>query len=245
MSFITKTDQGRWRARWRTPEGAERSQTFRRKVDAEQHLTKVSHTKLTGAYVDPGAGKVTFGEVRERYIGSGAWRESTRRTATERTAAAVETFGKRAIGSIRRSELQAFLDGLTLAPSTRAVVRQHLTAVFELAVTDRLIVANPAKRLKLPRRDVAPVSPITADELQALLYAAPKRFRVALVLGAGLGLRLGEASGLTVDRIDFLRRTVRVDRQWQQLKRPVPGAFAPPKSQSSARIIPAAEGVLN
>jgi integrase len=117
--------------------------------------------------------------------------------------------------------------------------------VFELAVTDRLIAANPAKGLKSPRRDVAPIKPIDGNELQALLDSAPAPFRAAIVLGAGLGLRLGEAAGLSIDRVDFLRRTVRVDRQWQQLRGTVPGAFVPPKSASSARVIPAAQGVLD
>jgi integrase len=68
---------------------------------------------------------------------------------------------------------------------------------------------------------------------------------VAIVLGAGLGLRLSEAAGLTVDRIDFLRRTVRVDRQWQQMSGAVPGAFVAPKTEASARTIPADQVVLD
>lgn len=37
------------------------SHTFARKVDAERFLTTVEHSKLTGGYVDPSAGQVTFG----------------------------------------------------------------------------------------------------------------------------------------------------------------------------------------
>ena len=52
-----------------------------------------------------------------------------------------------------------------------------------------------------------------------------------------LGLRQSEACGLTVDRIDFLRRVVRVDRQ---LLTPAsgPAGFAPPKTASPFRSIP-------
>lgn len=96
----------------------------------------------------------------------------------------------------------------------------------------------------MPRRDAQPVLPIDQSDLDALIDAAPQWFRVALVLGAGLGLRLGEAAGLTVDRIDFLRRTVRVDRQWQQPTGAQPGAFASPKTEASARTIPASDEVL-
>ena len=59
-----------------------------------------------------------------------------------------------------------------------------------------------------------------------------EHIRAAVVVAAGTGLRQGELFGLTVDRVDFLRRELRVDRQlWSpRTGRPV---FAPPKSKAS------------
>ena len=56
------------------------------------------------------------------------------------------------------------------------------------------------------------------------------------VTAAGTGLRQGEAFGLTVDRVDFLRRSLTVDRQIVLLR----GApeLAPPKTEASRRTIP-------
>jgi integrase len=62
------------------------------------------------------------------------------------------------------------------------------------------------------------------------------------VLGAGLGLRQAEASGLTADRVLWLARAVRVDRQWNSRQRPA--GFAPPKTRSSDRTVPASEYML-
>jgi integrase len=67
-------------------------------------------------------------------------------------------------------------------------------------------------------------------------------FRPAVILGAGLGLRQSEAAGLTLDRVDWLGRAVRVDRQW--LSRESEPRFAPPKTSSSIRTIPASAYVL-
>jgi len=76
----------------------------------------------------------------------------------------------------------------------------------------------PAERTQLTRLVVVPP---TTGEVQALYDAAPDWFRVAIVFGAGLGLRQAEASGLTVDRIDWLRdRSVRIDRQWRTKTKP-------------------------
>jgi integrase len=76
-----------------------------------------------------------------------------------------------------------------------------------------------------------------------LLDAAAPWFRIAIVLGAGLGMRTGEVTGLTADRIDWLGRTVMVDRQWTS-RRGVFG-FAPPKTAASHRVIPASAWVLD
>ncbi|MGI8939108.1 MAG: site-specific integrase, partial [Iamia sp.] len=69
-------------------------------------------------------------------------------------------------------------------------------------------------------------------------------FHPAIVAGAGLGLRQAEVSGLTVDRVDWLRRTVRVDRQWRTKGPRDEWGFAPTKTAASTRTIPAAAAVL-
>jgi integrase len=62
---------------------------------------------------------------------------------------------------------------------------------------------------------------------------------------AGTGVRISEALGLTVDRIDFLRRTVRIDRQIVDVvdDRPV---FGPLKDRKNRpRVIPLPTVVLD
>jgi integrase len=49
------------------------------------------------------------------------------------------------------------------------------------------------------------------------------------------GLRFGELAGLTVDRVNFIRKALTVDRQWTA------DGFGPPKSSTSYRDIPLAE----
>ena len=51
------------------------------------------------------------------------------------------------------------------------------------------------------------------DTLRRLVDDVPARYRALVILGAGTGVRIGEAMGLTVDRVDFLRRSVTIDRQ--------------------------------
>jgi hypothetical protein len=97
--------------------------------------------------------------------------------------------------------------------------------------------------VRLPARATGEVVPPTTEQVAALYEASPSWFRPAIVLGAGLGLRQAEGSGLTVDRIDWLGRSVRVDRQW--ITRRGLAEFGPPKSEASSRTIPASGFVLD
>jgi len=78
MASIDRMRDG-WRARWRTPEGASRSQNFKRKADAERFLTTVEATKLVGGYVDRAAGRVTSRSRSSPKAGCRARRSTLRR----------------------------------------------------------------------------------------------------------------------------------------------------------------------
>jgi integrase len=83
---------------------------------------------------------------------------------------------------------------------------------------------------------------LSTDVVLAIEAAMPARWRAIVTLMAGTGLRPGEAAGVTVDRIDFLRRTLRVDRQ---LLLSWPPTFGPPKTRSSYRTIPLPQVVVD
>jgi integrase len=87
------------------------------------------------------------------------------------------------------------------------------------------------------------VVPFTEGEIEALRAAAPDWFAAALMLGLGAGLRQSEATGLTLDRIDFLHRKLTVDRQLAS-RRVGDMRFAPPKTKRSYRTVPLAEVVV-
>ena len=246
MASVEKRSDSQWRARWREyPGGPQRTKHFGRKVDADRHLVKVQHDLMVGAYIDPKAAQVTLRPYIATHLVRQPWRPATvslARNAPERHV--LGFFGDRPLGSIRKADVQAFVTGLDLAPATVKLVHQHLSGLLSAAAEDRLIVVNPAVGVRLPRAGAGEVVPPSAEMVRALYEAAPGWFSVAVVLGAGLGLRQAEASGLTADRVDWLAgRSVRVDRQWRS-KTVEQTGFAPPKSESSIRTIPAAASVL-
>lgn len=97
---------------------------------------------------------------------------------------------------------------------------------------------------RLPKREASKAQPVPLEVVEAIHAALPDWMAVAVPLGVGAGLRQGEASGLTVDRLDFLRRTMRVDRQLINRHVPVP-LLGPTKTVSSNRTIPLAGFLLD
>jgi len=246
MSSVTKVPTG-WRARWRTPDGKSRSKTFARRIDAEKHLTGTDHAKLTGAYVDPGAGRITFRTYGEQWRAVQVHRPSTAvQLETNLRRHVYPTLGDRPIGAIRPSEVQAWVRSLAevLEPSTVELVYRYMVAIFRAAAADRVISQNPAIGTRLPKAEPRRVEPLEAEVVQMIIERVPDRYRALVVLAAGTGLRQGECFGLTLDRVDFLRRQITVDRQLVLLpgSAPVLGA---PKTQASYRIVPLPAVVLD
>jgi integrase len=116
--------------------------------------------------------------------------------------------------------------------------------IFKAAVRDRRVTTSPCEGARLPKRQPKRVEPLSTEAVAALLAAVPDRYRTLFVLAAGTGMRQGEVFGLTVDRINFLRRHVTVDRQLIL----VPGKepfLAPPKTAASNRTIPLPQVVVD
>jgi integrase len=246
VASIDKRPNGTFLVRWREyPSGPQKTKSFSRKVDAQRHRTTVEHALLSGSYVKPEAARVSLEQYARAHIARQPWTEATADIARNALLThAVRFFGAdRPLASIRKADVQAFVTGLKLAPSSVRTLYQHLSGLLSAAVEDKLLVTNPARGVRLPRALGGEVVPPSEQDVAALLGAAPPWFVTAVVLGAGLGLRQGEASGLTEDRVSWLaERSVRIDRQWST--RRGPGAFAPPKSPSSVRTVPASDWVL-
>lgn len=60
MANVARRSDGSWRARYRDEEGREHARHFRRRQDAQRWLDEVTTAVVTGQYVDPNAGRITF-----------------------------------------------------------------------------------------------------------------------------------------------------------------------------------------
>jgi integrase len=191
---------------------------FERKQDAERFVVTMGADVLRGAYVDPNAGKVTFAEFSERWLAAQTFTESSREATELRLRLhASRHFGHRELRNIKPSLIQAWLRQLqqNLAHTYVRTVFANVSAVFNAAVDDSLITSNPCRAgsVKLPKREQRKVEPWPVEQVEAVIDALPDRYRAVGVVAAGCGLRQGEAFGLRVRDVDFLRRQVHVEQQ--------------------------------
>lgn len=239
-----------YQVRWIDAGHKERSKQFSRWKAANAFKTEIEGALLRGTYVDPRAGDITFKVYSEQW-------QQTRIDHRPKTAARVahclhkyayDRIGSLRLGAARRGDLQSWVSVLVhtdgLAPSTVRAMVAVVSTVFSRAVDDGLIVRNPCVGLSLPELVKVEVVIPTDEQLLAIVAALGVRvpwYRRLVLVAAGSGLRAGELRGLTEDRVDWLRRTIKVDRQLAERAL----VWGPAKSGASYRTVPVAKSVID
>src|SRR3954452_4443472 len=159
-----KPDLVTWETRWRDLTGAQRKKSFPKKVDADRYATSIEHSMLTGAYVDPKAGKVTFEQYAEEWRAAQVHRPTTE--AHHETMLRRHVYphlGHRPLAEIRPSEIQAWAKRLSesLAPSTVGVVHRIGAGIYRPAVRAGRGPPSPCGGTPPPRRQPRRVEPLS------------------------------------------------------------------------------------
>lgn len=172
--YETKSGDTLWQVRYRTPDNrSTRKRGFTTKRDAERFATKVEVAKMTGDYVAPSLGRTTIGELGP------AWLERQRGHVKLSGLRAYESlwrvniesrWGAARIADIRHSAVQAWVAELAArrSPSTVIAAYSILGRILDDAVKDRLLVSNPVRGVKLPKRPPRRNVYLTADQLERL-----------------------------------------------------------------------------
>jgi integrase len=194
--------------------------TFVTKAEAARFLASVETDRARGTFIDPLGGKITFAAWCEQWLA----RPDKRLNSVVRDEHALHVFmpelGPRPLAAITPMHVQAAVDARArvAAPATLARDFSALRAVFNAAVHADLIGRSPCRKVALAKVRPPARVVLSPAELERLAGAVPHRYR-ALVLVAGvLGLRWGEAVGLRVRDVDFLRRTVTVAQTVEEVK---------------------------
>ncbi|MDW8806248.1 site-specific integrase [Streptomyces scabiei] len=243
MANIQKRPNGKWRARYRDLDGKEHARHFDRKLDAQRWIDEVTASIVTGQYVDPQAGRITFEKYAKKWEESLIASEAGERiTDNALRLHLVPALGSRAMAAIRRNDLQVLFKSLSelLGPGSVRNIYDVLVRLMTAAVEDKVIASSPCRRITLPPMQDEEVTPPTVAQVEAMARVMPPYIRAAIVTLAGSGLRIGELLGLKVSDVDFKAGTIRVERQRLQS-----GKIGPPKTAKSRRTVPVGEVVTD
>ena len=243
---IAKRANGKWRARYRDEAGKEHSRHFDRKIDAQQWLDQVTSAVVTGTYADPKAGRITFAAFFGEWSARQVWAPGT--VLAMSLAARSVPFAGKPMKQVRRSDVETWIKQMNaagLAPGTIKTRYVNVRSVFRAAVKDRVIGSDPTDGVRLPRgrrADVAMSIP-TPEEVGQLMAVADERFQPFIALCAFAGLRLGEAAGVQLGDVDFLRKSLKVSRQVQRVNGGAIDVRAP--KYGSERVVYLADSLVN
>ena len=249
MSSIEKQSNGRYRARYRDPNGRTRSVTFDRLDDARRFLAGLGGSLVHGEFVDPAQARERFDDWADRW-----WRTTIGLQPSTRYSYrclfenhVLPYYSGRKVGSIDFADVEDFIaDRLRagLSPKMVRKVVSILSLILKLAVKARALSQNPAAghQIKLRQRKLGGGDVLDMPQIHQLVAHTRDPYKPAVWLLAFAGLRPAELCGLRVRDIDFVRCTVsvratlmpvyRFDKDTTQMVQ------GPPKTDAGDRTIP-------
>ncbi len=231
-----------WRVRYPTGELNDdgkptyHSKTFRLKGQAQDYLqTLIDASKTGGAVVESDQVLSSF---FEEYLDSADIRERTRKDYSAHFDLYVKPrLGKTKLKDISPRRVQNLYNSLkkTLSPRSVRLTHSILHSTLDHAISLRLIRENPAKGLKLPRKQDSEIRYLQGEELAGLMTMLQDDcYAPFFIFLLASGARPGEARALKWSDIEFKKSTVKIQRTVSDSK---PWTFDQPKTTKGKRTI--------
>jgi integrase len=240
MAYAVK-HRGRWQGRFKLADGSlGPTKTFTLKRDALDWATEQELAIRKGTYYDPDKARTTFGEYADTSRASRfyAGQSETVMDSYYRNHI-TPVLGEVEFRHFSRELVQRWLKGLTntrsgepLAATTVTTLFMFVSRVVKDAHTNGYIPTDVTRGIPLPQEAHEPRRALELDEVFAMAEAVPGRYRGAVLLGAGEGLRPGEVFAMRKDKVLFLRHGLHVHHTMNQTT--ARGTYlGPPKTKAS------------
>jgi len=216
---IRQLGSGRFQVRYRNSTGrmVAGPGTFATKGEAQRWLATAEADQLRGTFVDQCGLRLTFDDWADEWL---VTKPGQRAATLARDRAAIRThfspvIGQMVLPAVTPGHVRSIVTTMQAAGLSPKSVRTYvgtLQAIFGAAVDSDLVARSPVRprmlglaRVRKPERAM-----LTAEELLRLAGAMPPRYRALVLLAGTVGLRWGEAIGLRIGDVDFLRRRLSV-----------------------------------
>jgi integrase len=241
MAWVEKHGSG-FRVRYRLPDGSVPSEPgFGSYRDAAARALDVESEQRTGAFVDPRLAQTLVGEWVRQWaevhdVSAGTWAKYDAHLRNH----ILPRFGATALGEVSRMTVKGWVKSLrrSLAEATVADVVSLLSTIFNEAVDEGLIGANPCRRLRVHTGEQGERPHASAAQIPVLTARASFMDGVMIITAAYTGMRWGELAGLQWVRTDLDTGSLVIDAKDGALHE-VNGTLelGPLKTKASARTV--------
>ena len=173
---VDRLPSGRWRARYRGPDGRRHARAFRTKSDADAWLAAQQTDCRRGNWVDPRLGRVTVADWAKVWLQTTVHlRPSTRAGyETKLRSHVLPRLGQMAVIDLDTPAVRRFVAELTVAgvsPGNLLGVRAVLRLVLNTAVEAGALSVNPCSGVKVPRPKRPEMHFLTPEQVEDLTQA--------------------------------------------------------------------------
>ncbi len=200
---------------------------------------------VRGDWVDPDAGKVKYGEYADWWIEQRPVRPRTKQIYEGQLLHITPSFANVSLRDIRPIDVRGWHGRLARGPlhqNTIAKIYRLFRTVMSTAVEDDLLRRNPVRIKGASAEQMIERPLLTWDDVRALAGAIHPRFEAMVWTAAASGLRFGELTGLSVDRVKLDRSELRVSRALNDIKGQGP-TLGPPKTTRAVRTVSVPETI--
>lgn len=216
----------RWRGRYTDAAGRKRSRTFDTKTAALRWAGAEEAKVERGQRSDPTSARMRWGDWCDRWFPAKRLEPSTRAGQQSRIDVHVRPrWGDTPLIQISRLDVQAWVNDLEtrLSPSMVRQCYRVLSSSLATAAAEGILASNPCVKITLPTEPVHNERFLTDGESAELLRFLDGPYRVLVELMLGTGLRVAEACGLHVDRVDLERARIDVVEVFDYQRREMRG----------------------
>jgi integrase len=243
---IDELPSGRYRARYRAPDGKRVTRTFTARADANAWLGDERAAVRHGTWISPDAGQILLQDYAREWLEG---RTDLRATTAAKYWHLLErhvlpTLGGLQINAITPSGVRGWYMKLRAEHAVTADDSYRLLrTILNTAVSDGLRPSNPCriKGAGQVRSSDRPIASI--DEIAAAVEAMPERLRLAPLLCSWCHLRRGEVIGLQRHDVNLLHEKVRVERALAVPMGQTP-VLGPPKTEAGLRELTIPDNII-
>lgn len=235
----------RWFARWRDAAGRSHKKSHQTLGAARDHLhDEDSRRRRNESTPTARDGRRAFADVAEIVKTTSAGRRTSTRARDESVmnSLVLPTFADVPIRDISETAVERWLASLVDRGCARSTIQkafQLLGRVMRYAARKRWIPRSPLEDVELgeilPNGEHTEQRFLDAEQITRLADAIDPRYRTLVLTAAYTGARFGELAALRVERIDFLRRQIRIEETLNEVRGEI--VVSPCKTRRSRRTI--------